>query len=232
MTVRRIHSDKLVKGMVVQMGHDDFRTVTGIEFYQNGRCVYFLDDNPSPYVLDGHVNVQDPADASRQAFIEASDHATAREAGFATGSAYFVGPARNRVTRPALNLHNGMAVSWQHPTGGRIQHGTIARITDRFVEVRDAVGTEGILREWIVSVVRQVDGSTVVESVVRSDADALRDTRNHHQGSGIVHAADADHARELRRKGLIGPRGGLTRRGSIVAERLRNAALDDAFGPL
>jgi hypothetical protein len=107
---------------------------------------------------------------SRAAFIVASDHATAREAGFASGSAYFVGPARNRVT-PA-------------------------------------------------------DAST------RTDADALRDTRNHHQGSGVVHAADADHARGLRRKGLIGPRGGLTRRGSIAAERLRNAALDDAFGPL
>lgn len=89
---------------------------------------------------------------------------------FATGTAYFVGPARNRVT-PA-----------------------------------DAAG--------------------------RTDADALRDTRNHHQGSGVVHAADAGHAREMRRRGLIGPRGGLTRRGSIVAERLRNAALDDAFGPL
>jgi hypothetical protein len=73
---------------------------------------------------------------------------------------------------------------------------------------------------------------TPADASTRTDADALRDTRNHHQGSGIVHAADADHARELRRKGLIGPRGGLTRRGSIAAERLRGASLDDAFGPL
>lgn len=65
----------------------------------------------------------------------------------------------------------------------------------------------------------------------RTDADALRDTRNHAQGA-IVHAADRGHARQLQRAGLIGPRQGLTRKGSIVAERLREQALDDAFGPL
>jgi hypothetical protein len=176
--------------------------------------------------------VHPAADPAWVAARDAAGRMTAADADAYYGALESQRPARNRVTRPALNLHNGMAVSWQHPTGGRIQHGTIARITDRFVEVRDGVATEGILREWIVSVVRQVDGSTVVEPVVRSDADALRDTRNHHQGSGVVHAADADHAREMRRRGLIGPRGGLTRKGSIVAERLRNAALDDAFGPL
>lgn len=87
------------------------------------------------------------------------------DANFSTGTAYVVGPARNRVTDPDT----------------------------------------------------------------RTDADALRDTANHHQGSR-VHAADADHDRQLRRQGLTGPRGGLTRRGSIAAERLRNAALDAAFG--
>lgn len=71
----------------------------------------------------------------------------------------------------------------------------------------------------------------VTDSATRTDGDALADTRNHAQGT-VVHAADSDHAREMRRRGLIGPRGGLTRRGSIAAERLRNAALDDAFGPL
>lgn len=71
----------------------------------------------------------------------------------------------------------------------------------------------------------------VTDQATRTDADALRDTANHHQGTR-VHAADADHGRQLRRQGLVGPRGGLTRRGSIAAERLRNAALDDAFGPL
>lgn len=70
----------------------------------------------------------------------------------------------------------------------------------------------------------------VTDPATRTDADALRDTANHHQGSR-VHAADADHGRQLRRSGLVGPRQGLTRRGSIVAEGLRNAALDDAFGP-
>lgn len=71
----------------------------------------------------------------------------------------------------------------------------------------------------------------VTDQETRTDADALRDTANHHQGTR-VHAADDQHGRQLRRQGLVGPRGGLTRRGSIAAERLRNAALDDAFGPL
>lgn len=70
----------------------------------------------------------------------------------------------------------------------------------------------------------------VTDAATRTDADALRDTANHHQGSR-VHAADADHQRQLRRSGLVGRRGGLTRKGSIVAEGLRNATLDDAFGP-
>lgn len=55
----RIHSDKLIKGMIVQMGHADWRTVTGMEFQMNGRVVYFLNESPTPYVLDGHVNVRD-----------------------------------------------------------------------------------------------------------------------------------------------------------------------------
>jgi hypothetical protein len=88
-------------------------------------------------------------------------------ASFSTGTAYFVGPARNRIT----------------------------------------------------------------DADARTAADALRDTANHHQGSR-VHAAGADQERQLRRAGLVGRRGGLTRKGSIAAERLRNAALDDAFGPL
>jgi hypothetical protein len=71
----------------------------------------------------------------------------------------------------------------------------------------------------------------VTDQDTRTDADALRDTGNHHQGSR-VHAADADHQAGMRRRGLVGPRGGLTRKGSIAAERLRNEALDAAFGPL
>lgn len=71
----------------------------------------------------------------------------------------------------------------------------------------------------------------VTDPETRTTADALRDTANHHQGSR-VHAADADHASDMRRSGLVGRRGGLTRKGSIAAERLRNAQLDDAFGPL
>ncbi len=71
----------------------------------------------------------------------------------------------------------------------------------------------------------------VTDQPTRTDADALRDTANAAQGSR-VHAADADHQRGMRRRGLVGRRGGLTRSGSIAAERLRDAALDDAFGPL
>lgn len=71
----------------------------------------------------------------------------------------------------------------------------------------------------------------VTDQATRTDADALRDTP--HQGQGArVHAADADHQKQMRRRGLVGPRGGLTRKGSIAAERLRAAALDDAFGAL
>ena len=57
--MKRIRSDSLIRGMVVQMGHQDFRTVTGMKFSLNGGVVYFLDDNPNPYVLDGYVNIQD-----------------------------------------------------------------------------------------------------------------------------------------------------------------------------
>ena len=71
----------------------------------------------------------------------------------------------------------------------------------------------------------------VTDPQVRTTADALRDTPNHHQGAR-VHANGADHGRQMRRQGLIGPRNGLTRKGSIATERLRNAQLDDAFGPL
>ena len=36
--------------------------------------------------------------------------------------------------------------------------------------------------------------------------------------------------RSLQRKGLVGPRGGLTMRGSIVAEKLVNARMRTLFG--
>ena len=37
---------------------------------------------------------------------------------------------------------------------------------------------------------------------------------------------------ELKMAGMIGFRDGLTRKGSIAAEREQNKALDNAFGPL
>jgi len=70
----------------------------------------------------------------------------------------------------------------------------------------------------------------VADYETRTDADALLDAAGTHQGAR-VHAADGDHERQLRRRGLVGRRGGLTRRGSIAAERLESASLDALFGP-
>ena len=128
------------------------------------------------------------------------------------GSAYFVGPARNRVTDPSVNPAASQAWVAARDVAGKMS----AAEADAYY------GTLELQRNRV----------TPADAATRTDADALRDTRNHHQGSGIVHAADADHAAQMRRAGLIGPRGGLTRRGSIAAERLRNQALDDAFGTL
>ncbi len=105
------------------------------------------------------------------------------------------------------------------------------------VEPADGPETQG-QRDWPTAwdgrgnvIVPGAGRNRVTDADTRTDADALRDTANHHQGSR-VHAADTDHQRQLRRSGLVGPRGGLTRRGSIAAERLRNDALDAAFGAL
>lgn len=43
---------------------------------------------------------------------------------------------------------------------------------------------------------------------------------------------DAATLNELKMAGMIGFRDGLTRKGSIAAEREQNKALDNAFGPL
>lgn len=151
-------------------------------------------------------------------------------AGTATEKSLTMTIAANRVTGPAKTLVDVLRyhAEWStnesshkaediHPS----VYGSILAeaLVDGLVEVQN--------REFITTAA----GLEVIRDSVRTDADALRDTANHHQGTR-VHAADKGHQRDLRRQGLVGPRGGLTRRGSIAAERLRNAALDDAFGPL
>lgn len=58
--------------------------------------------------------------------------------------------------------------------------------------------------------------------------DILLDAAGKHVGAR-THSADADQARQMRRAGLTGRRGGLTRKGSIAAERLKSAELDRLF---
>lgn len=55
--------------------------------------------------------------------------------------------------------------------------------------------------------------------------DILLDAAGKHTGAR-THSADADQARDMRRGGLTGRRGGLTRRGSIIAERLKREELE------
>ena len=64
----------------------------------------------------------------------------------------------------------------------------------------------------------------------RDAVDVLLDAKNSHQGAR-THSTNVQQHRELRRAGLVGPRGGLTRKGSIAAERLYSAELDALFGP-
>lgn len=57
---------------------------------------------------------------------------------------------------------------------------------------------------------------------------ALLAAKNHHQGTTIMGSVPA--MVELAAFGLVGPLAGLTRRGSIVAQFVREEALEDAFG--
>lgn len=58
---------------------------------------------------------------------------------------------------------------------------------------------------------------------------ALMSGANHHQGT-VLAGLSVRVAAELVGLGLIGAGHGLTRRGSIVAEQVREEALSDAFG--
>lgn len=53
-----------------------------------------------------------------------------------------------REGRHGLKL--GQAVAWTHPYSNITTYGRVTKIGDRFVEIRDTTGTEGILPEWIV----------------------------------------------------------------------------------
>jgi hypothetical protein len=62
----------------------------------------------------------------------------------------------------------------------------------------------------------------------KTNEDLLRSVGGYAQGTkvNIIGA----HMRQLFDAGLIGPSGGLTRKGSILAERVQNAHLDELFG--
>jgi len=57
---------------------------------------------------------------------------------------------------------------------------------------------------------------------------ALVDAAGGHQGAKVT--TDDDTGLELYAKGIVGESGGLTRRGTIVRERLLARRLDEAFG--
>lgn len=65
-------------------------------------------------------------------------------------------PARERA-RNEMRPRHGSTVGWRHPYGTREDVGKVVRITDQFIDVTDRGFTEGIKREWIVS----VDGKSV-----------------------------------------------------------------------
>lgn len=97
--------------------------------------------------------------------------------------------------------------------------------------VQTAAVTQGLLvvstdQEFGSHQVTQA-GLDAIAAAERTTTDALTDG-GYHQGQR-VHAAGREQERELRRKGLIGKRGGLTRRGSIAAERAQNDELDRLF---
>jgi hypothetical protein len=58
---------------------------------------------------------------------------------------------------------------------------------------------------------------------------ALTSGRGTHQGVALAGLSDAA-MREMRDLGYVGKDGGLTRKGSLLAGRLRTAALEAAFG--
>ena len=61
---------------------------------------------------------------------------------------------------------------------------------------------------------------------------ALAGTVGYNIGTVVPVKIGSEADRELQAAGLTGPRGGLTMKGSIQAQKLQSAALDDVFGPL
>jgi hypothetical protein len=64
---------------------------------------------------------------------------------------------------------------------------------------------------------------------MNSDDVALASTTSNRIGQKVT--ATENVLAELRERGLVGRDGGLTRSGSIKAEKLKNAQLDALFGP-
>jgi hypothetical protein len=62
---------------------------------------------------------------------------------------------------------------------------------------------------------------------MRTNEDILRATAGYHQGT-VVKGTRGELA-QLFAAGLVGVSGGLTRKGSILAERVQNAQLDELF---
>jgi hypothetical protein len=63
---------------------------------------------------------------------------------------------------------------------------------------------------------------------MRTNEEILKATGGYHQGTqtNVI----GPEMRQMFEAGLIGESGGLTRKGSILAERLQNAQLEDLFG--
>jgi hypothetical protein len=65
---------------------------------------------------------------------------------------------------------------------------------------------------------------------MKSNDELLRGALGYHVGAAVP-GLECERA-ALRDAGMIGESGGLTLRGSIRAERLKDRELDDLFGPL
>lgn len=64
---------------------------------------------------------------------------------------------------------------------------------------------------------------------MRTNEEILTASAGYHQGA--LTGAIGSEMRQMFNAGLIGVNGGLTLKGSILAERLKNAQLDALFGP-
>jgi hypothetical protein len=71
----------------------------------------------------------------------------------------------------------------------------------------------------------------MIEALSADAKTALASARGYHCGTVVMAGVATSTLWELEDRGLIGPNGGLTIRGSVVAMKLQNAQLDALFGP-